>query len=414
MNTEKGNTEFPAASPNFFSKLPRMPLIIGSSVLALVLIVTTFPHKKHAVMAAENTKTMPVDEYETRNPIKKDLFAGKSSQSTPQQASLVSNSGSLGQGIDPVTGQPVDPSGMGQMPQNPNVQPQTPQGRAGSINNNPAEQGNEAIERHSNHKPGYSSSSTPSAPPAPYSSEMAKRLESGYQSMVQHFKGTPAQAVVVVKDDEYKNLMKGDNKLAKVDPTLKNLNENSEKFTNKVSFSVASGTRIRAITQQEVNSDHPGYFTAKITMPSELSGYTMLCQSKTNAKDRIPVVANKIIAPDGKKETQIPGEVQMKYAGLEGDIQSHYLKRLVPPIASAFIGAGAGYLYFKALGGNDLNGQAGRINSADQVAAPPFQQGVSGVQNEVERFGGDFPNTVTVPEGTTFDLLVTEPFSIEL
>jgi hypothetical protein len=48
------------------------------------------------------------------------------------------------------------------------------------------------------------------------------------------------------------------------------------------------------------------------------------------------------------------------------------------------------------------------------VAAPPFQQGVSGVQNEVERFGGDFPNTVTVPEGTTFDLLVTEPFSIEL
>ena len=413
MNANNGKPEqqFPAASPNILNKIPKPALIIVSSVLGLILLVGTFPHKKHAIVAAETAKTVPVDEFEARNPIKKEAFSGKSSQNIPQGSPIASNSASLAQGIDPVTGQPVDPSVQMSMQQ------QAPQGgRPASINSgNPVQDhGDDPIGRNSNHKPRYSESSSPSAPPAPYSTEMAKRLESGYQSMVQHFKQTSQQAVVAVKEDEYKNLMKGENKLNKIEPSLKNLTENSEKYTNKVSYSVASGTRIRAVTEQEVNSDHPGYFTAKITMPMELSGYTMLCQSKTNAKDRIPVVANKIIAPDGKKETQIPGEVQMKYAGLEGDIQSHYLKRLVPPIASAFIGAGAGYLYFKALGGNDLNGQAGRINSADQVAAPPFQQGVSGVQNEVERFGGDFPNTVTVPEGTQFDLLVTEPFSIEL
>lgn len=382
--------EFPSSSPGFIQKIPKPVIYAIIGFFIVLLLVSTFPHKKKRSDIKTDNQTTITDSYEVQNPVKHNPFNTEATdnfgQSTP-----VAKSASLGQeyvqsnnGIQP-------PSTLQQSPTDYNNNSIHSNGNSPELNLKPAEQ------------LAYSQSEG-----------ISQRLDNTYQSMVQHFKQTPQQAIVTVRDDEYEELLKGESKLEKIEPALLNLTENSHLFMNKVDFKIPAGTRIRAVTLQEINSDHPGYFTSRITAPMELSGYSLLCQSRGSSRDRIPVSANKIISPDGSKETSIPCEVQMKYAGLEGEIKSHYMKRLIPSMASAFIGAGAGYLYFKAFGGDELNAEAGRINTADGVVAPAYQEGVSGIQNEIERFGGDYPNTVIVPEGTQFELLVTESFSMEL
>ncbi|MBN2436248.1 MAG: TrbI/VirB10 family protein [Spirochaetes bacterium] len=385
-----GEQDFPASAPSPLKKIPRSVIIVSVIIAALVLMVITFPRKTKArqtlTSLAESEK---IDNYEQSNPIKTDPFSTEYVENSTNAASPIDKSSSLNENTysaySGTTSSPTVERGQLQ---------QSNQNYLTAENNSPS------IAHSSSASTGYT-----------VSAEVSSRLNESYQAMVNHFKNV--QAVVAVSGDAYKELLKGD-KFDRVEPSLKNLTENSEHLANKVAFSVPSGTRIRAVTMQEVNSDHPGYFTARITFPMELSGYTLLCQSKGNARDRIPVTANKIVSPDGSKEAQIPGEVQMQYAGLEGSVKSHLGKRLVPPILSALTGAGAGYLYFKAFGGDQLNDETGRINTADGVVGPAYQQGVSGVQNEIGRFGGDYPNTVIVPHGVQFELLVTEPFSIEL
>jgi len=385
--------EFPASSPNglagFWKRIPRPMKITGAVILAVILLAVTFPRKSKGTVAVSEPEeqSSTVDNIERQNPIKTVPFSTAAVAGSASGSPLAANSGPGGDAGYGQTMQPL-PSGSSMTDRGSDED--------GSASRTPSGNTDASGKAHESYA---------------LSQWMQHRLSGTYQGMIKHFKGV--DPVGTMENDAYRKLLAGD-KLDKVDPALRNLTPDSEQLTNKVNFSVPSGTRIRAVTQQEVSSDHPGYFTARITSPMELSGYNLLCQSRGNTRDRIPVTANKIIAPDGSRETQIPGEVQMKYAGLEGHVKSHALRRLIPPIAGAFVGAGAGYLYFKALGGNELNSEVGRINTADQVVGPPYQEGVSGVQNEIGRLGGDYPNTVIVPQGAQFELLVTEPFSIEL
>jgi hypothetical protein len=382
--------EFPASTPGKLNKIPKPVILAGIFILIILMIVVTFPGKSKAKKHLKSSvlQTEKVDSYEQQSPITTDPFSTKTVDNTSgisnpieRNAALGSSVPQMGQGGEAVvlnSSTPADPSSSA---------PQERNYTRGSI---PQEEQVYVLPK-----------------------DISDRLNGSYQDMVKHFRGTRQHAVEPVEGDAYNKLLERD-RLERVEPTLKNLTENSAKYANKALFSVPSGTRIRAVSLQEVNSDHPGYFTARINSPMELAGYKLLCQSRGNARDRIPVTVDKIVAPDGKTETQIPGEVQMKYAGLEGDIRSHAIRRLVPPVASAFLGAGAGFLYFKAIGGDQLNSETGRINTADAVVSAPFEKGVTGVQNEIERFGGDYPNTVVVPQGTQFEILVTEQFSIEL
>lgn len=402
MNEEKQQEDFPSSSPGFLSKIPKPVLFGGIAVIVLLLLFSTFPRgnkKDEGKTVAEQSSVM--DDYEQQNPIETDPFATQSKVGSDEHSTAVARSASLGRTYDR-NGDPAQAPAMLDQ-----ATPRTYRNPSQSL------EGNLKPVQHNGSKP---TSSDFAPEPVAYSlpRSIANRLDNKYQSMVQHFKQTPQFAVVTVREDEYEELLKSADRLDKVEPPLRNLTENAERYANGVTFTVPAGTRIRAVTQQEVNSDHPGFFTARISSPMELSGYTLLCRSRSNTRDRIPVSADKIIAPDGSRETTIPGEVQMKYAGLEGKVKSHHFKRLVPPVASAFVGAGAGYLYFRAIGGHELNSEAGRINTADAVIGPPYQEGVSGVQSEISRMGGDYPNTVTVPQGTQFELLVTEAFTIDL
>jgi type IV secretory pathway VirB10-like protein len=388
-------TEFPASSANFLQKIPKPVLITLVVVAGSVLLLASWPRgKKISPVPNSAQQTAKTDDFEAQSPVKADPFSTKATNADDQGKSVLEKSSEYGQ-------QTSDPSQDNQSAGDPD-----PKGRPGSgrpsINNRPT-------------MPVSENSGGSYVPPAPVSGEITRRLDNSYQQMVQHFKGTAQMAVVAVTRDEYDKIMVGGNVLASVEPQMQNLSEDMVGYKNKTKITIPAGSRIRAVTLQEVNSDHPGYFTARVTSPSELQGYTLVCNAKGNAKDRIPVTVEKIVSPEGKEKASPAGEVQMNYAGLEGEITSHYFKRLLPPIASAFIGAGAGYLYYKAVAGSqNLNADGQRINTADGVIGPPYQVGVQGVQDEINRLGGDNPNTVIVPKGTSFEILVTEALAMTL
>lgn len=387
--------EFPVSSANFLQKIPRPVMVTLFIVAGSVMLLASWPRGKKVTPVANSAKqTTKTDDFEAQSPVKADPFSVKATNAQDQGKAVLEKSSEYGQ-------QTADPSQESQPADATDPKGGPSSGRP-SIDNQPK-------------MPMSENSGGPSTPLPPVSGEITRRLDNSYQQMVQHFKGTAQMAVVAVNSDEYAKLMGSGNALASVEPQLQNLSEDMAGYKNKAKITIPAGSRIRAVTLQEVNSDHPGYFTARVTSPSELQGYTLVCNSKGNTKDRIPVTVEKIVSPEGKEKSAPAGEVQMNYAGLEGEIKTHYFKRLLPPIASAFVGAGAGYLYYKAVAGSqNLNADGQRINTADGVIGPPYQVGVQGVQDEVNRLGGDNPNTVIVPKGTSFDILVTEAITMTM
>lgn len=260
----------------------------------------------------------------------------------------------------------------------------------------------------------HASNSNAAGPPPPYKPDrsISRRFDDSYRKMVEHFKSV-SEAGVGMSADQYGKFRGSLSPSVSqaVEPQLQNLVENPSYTSQK--YHLASGATISATTEQTLSSDHPGYFTAIISSPSELAGYKLLCQSLANVNDRLPITVNKIVSPDGSWESQLKAEARMQYPGLQGQVTSHYIKRLVPPVLSAAVGASAGYLYYTQIASSQKPDSAGqRINTADAVAGLPYQQGIQGIQNEIMRFGGDNPNTVAIPQGTEFEILIQDPLDV--
>lgn len=231
--------------------------------------------------------------------------------------------------------------------------------------------------------------------------EVQIRMNSSYKAMIDHFK----QKDTWSQDPEYLEKTRVPDARALVDQPLKNLYEGANSLQAGMTYDIPSGTRIIAVTEQKVNTDHPGYFTSRIVRPHVLAGSRLICQAGVNQNDRIPVQPVKIIF-EGGNEIQIAGQIETDFAGLDGDVTSHYWARLGPAIGNAAIGGA-----FLAWSMNRENGED-RIDTRDAIVAPVVAQSVSGVQNEVSRLGGDFPNTVEVEAGKQFAILLTEPLKV--
>jgi len=233
-----------------------------------------------------------------------------------------------------------------------------------------------------------------------YSSSVASRLSDPYQSMVKHFSAKKPLEIAVLDQSELKT-----NALARVDASLSNLYEGADK-SQGFAYGMGTGSRIIAVTDGTVSSDHPGFFTSTVIRPFELKGAKLLCQSGQNLNGRIPVNPVKLIV-DGK-ETEIAGQVETNFPGLDGKIKNHWVKRVGPAITNAAIGGA-----FLAWSYNRSSGED-RIDTRDAIAGPIVQSSVEGLQNEVNRFGGDIPNTVTVEMGKEFSILLTSPISLSV
>ncbi len=268
----------------------------------------------------------------------------------------------------------------------------------------------EKMVREAPEQPEYASNtfrpSTPvkSAKPAkyelPYS--VKKRLSSEYQSMVAHYKQRDKWELTESEIQKYTN----NNQVASVNPELRELYRGASGLKKGFSFTLSSGSRIIASTNVAVSSDHPREFTAVIERPHELKGQILYCQSGSNVRGRIPVNPIKIIVNE-KQEFPITGQVEMEHPGLSGKVTSHWIKRVGPSVANAAIGGA-----FLAWSMNRSIGED-RVDTRDAITAPIVTSSVQGLQDEVSRLGGDYPNTVDVPSGTNFSVLVSSPITIQ-
>jgi type IV secretory pathway VirB10-like protein len=229
-----------------------------------------------------------------------------------------------------------------------------------------------------------------------------RRLGEDYQRMVSHFKGRQQWAL----SEEALNKTSGANLTAAVSEPLKHLIENPGLTVSGMMYTVPSGTRIIAVTESKVSSDHPGFFTATVVMPYALKGAKVICQSGANVRDRIPIQPVKLILSDSTEQA-LTGQVQTDFPGFDGNVTTHYMARLGPAVTNAAIGgAFAAWALSRPPSGAN-------IDTRDAIVAPVVQSSVEGLQNEITRLGGDYPNTVEVPAGKQFTILVTDPFTIK-
>lgn len=262
-----------------------------------------------------------------------------------------------------------------------------------------------AVKTRSGTRPQVSSagmSGTPATYQMPY--EFRKRLSSDYQGVVGHFRQT-AQYKYEMNSSEYNERVQGGQNLAKVEPALRELYPGAATAKQGFGFVINSGTRLTAITDQEVNSDYPGMFTATVVRPYEIKGATLLCNSGSLNRKRIPVNLNKLTYKG--KEYSLAGQVQMKYPGIDGDFHNNWYKRLGPELVSTAIGAGF-------LAWTVKNESGDRIDTRDAIAGPIIQESVSGLQDEITAMGGNVPNTVVVSAGTQFDIMLSETLEMTL
>ncbi len=249
-------------------------------------------------------------------------------------------------------------------------------------------------------------------PKIPYkykpSNVMKKRMDSDYQSIVRAFKGNLEQNSWRINESKYIRFAKRKDSLNKIEEPLKNLYDGADKEMVNNTSVLNTGTRILSVTEQDINSDYPSLFTAKVIRPFELKGMKLLCESGENLRGRIPCKIVKLI--DKKKtEYTVSGQIEMNgIAGMEGRVRNNWHKRLGPSLINATIGGG--FIAWQM--SNDVDSI--RVDSRDAVYGPIVQQSVEGLQSEISRLGGDYPNTVLIPKGKEFTILLTNSITLEI
>ena len=241
-----------------------------------------------------------------------------------------------------------------------------------------------------------------SSQPTYRSSYESERFTPEYQSKVKHFKENSSN-FWSVKDDEFNKLIIS-NQIAGIPAEYQNISQDVQIQANGLNYIIPSGSRIIAVTEQPVNSDHPGFFTSRIVRPYILKDAKLICQAGPQQNNRIPVNPIKVIF--NNKEFPISGQVEMTFPGLEGKVTNHWPSRLLPTMVNAAI-AGS----FIAWSASQQNNN--RINTQDAITSSVVEQTVPGVESEIARFGGDKPNTVEIPQGQQFSILITDKIEVK-
>lgn len=241
-----------------------------------------------------------------------------------------------------------------------------------------------------------------------YSNLMKKRLDPEFQAMVEHLTSNRSRGSWELSKSEYNKYKNKKDLFSKVEEPLKDLYVGANNINNNSSVSIGSGTRIRAITENQISSKHPGIFTAKIIRPFELKGATLMCKSGPNVNNRIPCSIDKLITRNGE-EVNISGQIDMNgIVGLEGRVHWQGYKRMLPAITNAGIGGALMAWQMQ----NEVDSV--RVDSRDAVYSPIIQSSVQELQSEITNLGGDYPDVVKIKKGSNFTVLLTSPFKVKI
>jgi len=235
--------------------------------------------------------------------------------------------------------------------------------------------------------------------PLARASSLDERFSAEYQRKVSHFK-TNQSNFWSLSDGEYRDLM-----APKVSMLSQQYRQDDE-ITISIdgfTYAIPAGSRIMAVTDQPVSSDHPGFFTAKIIRPEILRGAVLICQNGGQQNNRIPIQPTKIIFKE--REYAVSGQIEMGFPGMEGHVNRHYASRALPIVGNAAIGGA-----FVAWSAQNQGSQ--RIDTRDVITGAVIEQTLPQVQREIAKFAVDRPNTVTVAAGAQFSILLTNKLEV--
>jgi type IV secretion system protein VirB10 len=165
------------------------------------------------------------------------------------------------------------------------------------------------------------------------------------------------------------------------------------------------GTVIPAFLETAVNSDLPGFVRAVVSRDVRgFDGSTVLIPRGAKligqyrsgvaaGQTRAFVVWSRVLTPDGVSvEIGSPSADTLGRGGLEGETNSHFLRRFGASILLSVVGAGV-----EALGGN------GRGDTAIVIGSPQQASNIATIalQREI-----DIPTTISVRQGTAIRVFV--------
>jgi type IV secretory pathway VirB10-like protein len=230
-------------------------------------------------------------------------------------------------------------------------------------------------------------------------SRLSERFSADYQTKVSHFKLNKSNGWEM-EESKYAEMTSLQNspKSISIADTISGGAFSGPGFN----YNIPAGSRIVAITEQPVNSDHPGYFTSRIVRPEVLRGATLICQNGPQQNNRIPVAVTKIVF--NNDEYQVSGQVEMGFPGMTGSVNRHFGK-ILPVLANAAISGG--FIAWSA-----TNQTETRIDTRDAITGAVVEQTLPQVQNEITKFSTDRPNTVEVASGTQFSVLLTDKLNL--
>jgi type II secretory pathway pseudopilin PulG len=272
---------------------------------------------------------------------------------------------------------------------------------------------------------------TPEIPYKWYSDrETHKLLDKDFTQATVFYKNQSLDGRWAMSSGAYRNALENKNVLSKID--LENLNLLDGTISvSENKYVINAGTYIRGITTGKTHSDYPEAFVARITHPSILRGWIMICKSGRNNAGRVPVSVDKLVSPEGKELT-INGQVEMaSIPGMTGEKHSRWLKRMAPSMINAGIGGG---LLVWSMREEEKNrdamllaggsgavgapvgtiGNSGVTTTTNTIIEPMIQDGIGGFQKEITRSfqQGNLDDYVILSEGTTFDILLLSSLTI--
>lgn len=242
----------------------------------------------------------------------------------------------------------------------------------------------------------------PEVSPFARPSSLNERYSAEYQRKVSHFK-TNQGNFWSLSDGEYRELTTPRAQMASQQKDRDSWGGEPAINVNEFTYTISAGSRIIAVTDQPVNSDHAGFFTAKIIRPEILRGSVLICQNGGQQNNRIPVQPTKIIFKE--REYAVSGQIEMGFPGMEGSVNRHYASRALPIIGNAAIGGA--FIAWSAQNGSDQ-----RIDTRDVITGAVIDQTLPQVQREIAKFAVDRPNTVTVASGAQFSILLTDKLEV--
>ena len=246
-------------------------------------------------------------------------------------------------------------------------------------------------------------------------SRLSERYTGEYSAKISHFKGNRGNFWAL--DEGRINDLKAKGQEVAKPIMLSGVSQDDDDYlrtegvsgagisVNGYEYRIPTGTRLIAVTDVPMSSDHPGIFTAKIVRPDIIKGALLLCNVGGQQNDRIPISINKMVFKG--KEYSVSGQVEMGFPGVVGKVNRHILGRSVPLLVNA--GITGGFMVWSA----QNRGSGDRIDTRDAVTAEAVGQAIPQIQSEVRSFGPQNIHTVEVAAGTQFNILLTSELAVK-